>query len=74
MIEPCEVLQQREESKRDAMWQPAARWEALMATITWAENQSLIRRNTREECLRRQSAAIASLCDRQPTSGDSSHL
>ena len=43
-----------EEAKRDRNWNPEERWQVLLHTIAWAEQQQAVRRNTREECLRRQ--------------------
>ena len=44
-------LKLREEQKREAAWDPLQRWLAIQATITWAENQPTVRRNTKERCL-----------------------
>lgn len=49
-------LKRREEEKREANWDPAQRWRALQQTITWAEAQATVRRNTPEKCLELQRA------------------
>jgi len=35
----------REELKRDRCWDPQQRWKVIQETITWAEQQSTVRRN-----------------------------
>ena len=47
-------LKRAEESKRDRCWDPAARWKVIQETITWAEAQTTVRRNTPRACLERQ--------------------
>ncbi len=54
-------LKRREEQKRDAQWDPAQRWRVLQETITWAESQATMRRNTPEKCLELQRAKLAAL-------------
>ena len=54
-------LKQREERKREACWDPARRWRALQETITWAEQQAAVGRNTPACCLKLQAAALARL-------------
>ena len=49
-------LKRSEEQKREAHWDPAERWRVLQATITWAESQATVRRNTRQRCLELQKA------------------
>lgn len=41
----------REELKREEAWDPVQRWITIQATITWAESQLTVRRNTKERCL-----------------------
>ncbi len=49
----------REEAKREALWDAAQRWRILQETITWAEAQATVRRNTPEKCLELQRAKLA---------------
>ena len=49
--EPDDDLKRREELKREACWDPAERWRVLQETITWAESQATVRRNTPARCL-----------------------
>jgi hypothetical protein len=51
-------LKRREEHKREAAWDAAERWRVLQETITWAEAQATVRRNTPAECLRIQRAKL----------------
>jgi hypothetical protein len=51
-------LKRSEEQKREAHWDPAERWRVLEATITWAEAQATLRRNTRQRCLQLQDAKL----------------
>lgn len=51
-------LKRSEESKREANWDRAQRWRVLQATITWAESQAAVRRNTKERCLELQKAKL----------------
>jgi hypothetical protein len=48
----------REEEKRERMWKPADRWRTLQATITWAEAQSTVRRNTPAHCIALQTEKL----------------
>ena len=49
-MNPFEQLLTQEEQKRQRQWDPAARWKAIQDTITWAEQQATVRRNTPEVC------------------------
>jgi hypothetical protein len=40
----------REEAKREAAWDPVARWQVLQETITWVEAQAPVRRNSPAGC------------------------
>ena len=51
-------LKRFEEQKREAHWDPAERWRVLQATITWAESQATVRRNTPQRCLELQAAKL----------------
>jgi hypothetical protein len=44
-------LKRHEERKRERCWDPRLRWKALQDTITWAEAQATVRRNTPKACL-----------------------
>ncbi len=54
-------IKRREEAKREAAWDPVERWRVLQETITWAETQAKVRRNTPERCLALQRAKLARL-------------
>ena len=51
-------LKRFEERKREARWNAAQRWQVLQDTITWAESQATVRRNTRQRCLELQQAKL----------------
>jgi hypothetical protein len=52
MIEPPDhTLVSREEAKRETCWDPADRWRVLQETITWAEAQAAVPRNTPRRCI-----------------------
>lgn len=51
-------LKRLEEQKREAHWDPAERWRVLQETITWAESQATVRRNTPQRCLELQKAKL----------------
>jgi len=53
------ALIEREEAKRQRMVDPKLRWQVLQQAITWGEQQKTVRRNTRQECLRRQAILLA---------------
>lgn len=44
----------REEIKRDRCWSPQERWRVIQETITWAEQQTTVRRNNPASCLAEQ--------------------
>ncbi len=50
---------QLEEEKRERNWDPLTRWNALQATITWAEAQRTVQRNTRSSRLEEQARKLA---------------
>ncbi len=52
-------LHRSEQRKREARWDPVQRWRVLQETITWAERQAAVRRNTRQRCLELQQAKLA---------------
>lgn len=47
-----------EELRRERNWDPQQRWQVIQQTITWAEAQATVRRNTRETCLREQARKL----------------
>lgn len=51
-------LKRFEERKREASWNAAQRWQVLQETITWAESQATVQRNTRQRCLELQRAKL----------------
>jgi hypothetical protein len=51
-------LKRREELKREAAWDPLQRWLAIQETITWAAEQSTVRRNTPQRCIELQNAKL----------------
>ena len=51
-------LKRAEEQKREAHWVPVERWRVLRDTITWAESQATVRRNTPQRCLELQAAKL----------------
>lgn len=50
-----------EEPKRERNWDPKLRWRVIQDTITWAEAQRTVRRNTPEACLAEQERKLAQL-------------
>ena len=52
-------LKSLEERKREAAWDPARRWRVLQETITWADSQATVRRNTPQKCLELQKAKLS---------------
>jgi hypothetical protein len=60
MTEPAvDDLKPLEERRREAAWDPAQRWRILQQTITWAECQVTVRRNTPQVCLQLQKAKLS---------------
>jgi hypothetical protein len=52
-------LKQREEAKRDAHWDPAERWRVIQETISWADAQAAVPRNSKARCLELQRKKLA---------------
>lgn len=52
-------LKEREEKRREAHWDPVARWKVLQDTITWAEAQSTVQRNNPDRRLAEQARKLA---------------
>jgi hypothetical protein len=44
-------LARREQERRERVWTPAARWQAIQEAIRWAETQATARRNTPAACI-----------------------
>jgi hypothetical protein len=43
-----------EEERRERHWDPRRYWLAICETLTWAEAQATVARNTKGECLAKQ--------------------
>ena len=54
-------LKAREEAKRERNWDPAMRWKVIQDTITWAESQGTVDRNTPAARLKEQAEKLASM-------------
>ena len=54
MNDPLSELIAAEEAKRECNWDPKLRWQVIQQTITWAEAQQTVRRNTSAACLAEQ--------------------
>ena len=54
-------LAKSEEAKRDRHIDPAERWRLIQNTITWAEQQATVRRNTKEACFAKQVRLLDSM-------------
>jgi hypothetical protein len=50
-----------EEKRRERNWNPTIRWQVLQESITWAESQSAVRRNTKESRLTEQQEKLAQI-------------
>jgi len=50
---------ENESAKRLRNWDRAARWQVLQQTITWAEQQATVGRNTPAACLREQQRKLS---------------
>jgi hypothetical protein len=56
-------LARSEHARRERAWSPAARWQAIQATIAWAAAQATVHRNTPAACItdeRRKQASAPS--------------
>ena len=51
-------LKKWQESLRERHWDPVLRWKVLQETITWAEAQKTVQRNTRQMCLKLQAKKL----------------
>ena len=61
-----QALKRREEEKRERCWDPLQRWIALQETITWAESQANVERNTPKKCLELERAKLAAMAQAAP--------
>jgi hypothetical protein len=59
MTNPFAELIAAEEAKREHNSDPKLRWKAIQETITWAEAQRTVRRNTPAACLAEQNRKLA---------------
>lgn len=50
-----------ESAKRLRNWDQAERWQVLQQTITWAEQQATVRRNTPTACLLAQQQKLSQM-------------
>jgi len=57
-------LKARENVKRERHWDPAMRWKVIQDTITWAEAQKTVTRNTPAARLAEQAEKLARLENR----------
>jgi len=57
-------LKRAEELKRERNWNSATRWKVLQDTISWAEQQTTIQRNTPAACLANQRRILAAMAKR----------
>ena len=53
-------IKKKQERLREAHWNPLARWKVIQDTITWAESQQTVLRNTRQACLQKQNRLLQS--------------
>jgi hypothetical protein len=58
-------LKADEEQRRERHWDPAVRWRVLQDTLSWAETQATVRRNTRQSQLAKQNDIIARMAAKQ---------
>jgi hypothetical protein len=65
-VDEFQALKRREEEKRERCWDPLQRWLALQETITWAESQATVQRNTPKKCLERERAILAAMAQIRP--------
>ncbi len=49
-----DLLKEEEEARRDRHWDALRRWQLIQETITWAEAQATVQRNTRADRLTQQ--------------------
>ena len=54
-------LKRREEAKRDAHWNAVERWRVIQETISWADAQAAVPRNSKARCLQLQRIKLAAM-------------
>lgn len=59
------ALVKEEERRRLACWAPTERWRAIQATLSWAEQQQAIPRNSKAACIARQKRVMGMICAQQ---------
>ena len=47
-----------EEEKRERHWDPKERWRVIQETITWAEAQMPVPRNSRQACREKEARIL----------------
>ena len=52
-------LKADEERRRERNWDLAERWRVLQETLSWAEAQATVRRNTKQSQLAKQNEKLA---------------
>lgn len=53
-------IKEAQEALRERHWEPLERWRVIQATITWAESQKTVQRNTAQSCLKKQAKLLMS--------------
>jgi hypothetical protein len=53
-------MKEEQERLRERHWNPALRWSVIQDTITWAESQATVRRNTPRASLQKQARLLKS--------------
>ena len=56
-----DILKREQEKLRERHWDPVVRWKVLQETISWAEVQKNVRRNTPPRCLEDQARKLKQL-------------
>ena len=68
MIDPETTVD--EENRRERNWDPAERWRVLQDTMSWAEAQATVRRNTKQSQLTRQNEKLARMAGGHSATSD----
>ena len=58
-------IKQAQESLREKHWDPQEQWRVIQETITWAESQKTVERNTPRYCLQKQAKLLMALGGRK---------
>lgn len=64
MTQSISDLKLAEEAKRERNWNPALRWKVFQDTISWADQQATVRRNTPAACLANQERILTAWAKR----------